>query len=67
VWNCKNPVAYVIGRQILLTLTAINEALDFRNPSKDEMKVWDVDRNGWWLVDTFVTLQKSLRSDPRVE
>ncbi|MCD7464415.1 hypothetical protein HAX54_052700, partial [Datura stramonium] len=54
VWKCREPVAYVRGRQILLTPTAINEALGLPNPLEEELKNRDVDENGQWLVVTLV-------------
>ncbi|MCD9561267.1 hypothetical protein HAX54_020273, partial [Datura stramonium] len=44
MWNRRDPVAYVRGRQIPLTPTAINKALGLPNPSEEN--AGNVDGNG---------------------
>ncbi|MCD7454156.1 hypothetical protein HAX54_023696, partial [Datura stramonium] len=58
-WNRRELVTYVKGRLILLSPTAINEALDLPYPPEDELKAQYMDGNGQWLVDTLVVEEQS--------
>ncbi|MCD7466266.1 hypothetical protein HAX54_002824 [Datura stramonium] len=53
-WSRDEPLVYVRGRQIILTIATINDSLGLPNPFESELKDRDVPENGQWLVDTLV-------------
>lgn len=53
-WDRREPVTYVRGRQILLTPTAINEALGLPNPPEEELNASNMDGNRKWSMNTLV-------------
>ncbi|MCD9638981.1 hypothetical protein HAX54_023216 [Datura stramonium] len=61
-WSLPNPVAYVRGVQISISVASSNKALGLPNLSETDLKAKDVEVNEWWLMVSLVVEERKASS-----